>query len=315
LARFIITGRPRPATGEEARALVRAVSPGYFDTLSIRRLAGRPFTDADIQGSPGVAIVNETLARRVFPGENPIGKEIEIISGTQAWVSRGGAARAEIVGVVSNAKDAAMNEISMSGLYLPFAQRPSSTFQTIVHASVPPDRVVEPLRNAVRDLDPRLPLLGVSTMTERVDAALRQDRFNLLLIAAFATVAVVVASIGIFGAMSYAIHQRTAEFGVRLALGSTRRDILARALGLSIRLGAAGIALGLVLSLVLAAAIGNALYTVQGEHSGILFDVSTTDPLTLAGACGALLFVAALAGAVPARRAMRVNPLVALRSE
>jgi putative ABC transport system permease protein len=152
-------------------------------------------------------------------------------------------------------------------------------------------------------------------MAQRVDDALRSDRFHMLLIVAFASVAIVLASIGIFGAMAYAVEQRTREFGVRLALGARRRGILALALGQSLRLGLVGTALGLGLSLAVARLVGDGLYLVEGKHNGLIHGVTTTDPLTLGCACAALISAATLAGLIPARRATRVDPNVALRCE
>jgi ABC-type antimicrobial peptide transport system permease subunit len=167
----------------------------------------------------------------------------------------------------------------------------------------------------VHRLDANLPVVGIDTMEQRVRGALRGDRFNLLLVAAFAAVAIALASVGIYGAMAHAVAQRTQEFGIRLALGAGRADILALALGHSVRLGGAGTALGFCVSLALARILGNALHLVPGQHEGVLYGVTLTDPLTLTGACLTLLAVAAVAGLVPARRATRVDPVVALRAD
>ena len=174
---------------------------------------------------------------------------------------------------------------------------------------------MDSVRRVVLAADPNLPVIAITTMAQRADGALRSDRFHLLLIGAFAALAIGLASVGIFGVMAYAIEQRTREFGVRLALGAGRAGILALALGQSARLGLAGTALGLGLSLVLSRLLGDAVYLVQGKHEGLLYGVSTTDPLTLLCACAGLVGVAALAGLIPARRATRVDPIVALRCE
>jgi predicted permease len=312
-ARFMAADRPRPAAGEEPRAILRAIHPAYLRTLGIRLVAGRDVTGQDVEGAPRVALINEHLARRFFDGGNPVGKELVVLrGGGTSWVKGGSV---QIVGVVSNIKDVGMNEVDFNDIYLPFAQSPAPSIQLIVSTGVPAEGVVDSVRRAALAVDPNLPVTGITTMARRVDDALRSDRFHLLLIGAFAAVAILLAAIGIFGAMAYAIEQRTREFGVRLALGADRVGILALALGQSARLGLAGTALGLGLSLTLARLLGDALYLVQGKHDGLIYGVSTTDPLTLTCACAGLIGVAALAGLIPARRATRVDPIVALRCE
>ena len=217
--------------------------------------------------------------------------------------------------MVANIKDVGINEVAFGNLYLPFAQQPVSGMQLVVKASVPAAGVVDPVRQAVLAVDRDLPVLGVKTMAARVDDAFRGERFHLLLIGAFALVAIVLASIGVYAAMSYAVQQRTSEFGVRLALGARRSGILALAVGQSIRLGLIGTLLGAGASLALARILGNALYLVEREHNGLIYGVTTTDPVTLGCACAVLMGVAAVAGLAPARRAMQVDPIVALRSE
>jgi putative ABC transport system permease protein len=312
-ARFMVADRPRPAAGEEPRGLIRAISPEYFRTLGIRLVAGRDFTVRDVDGAPRVALINEHLARRFFAGENPVGKELVLLRGaSSSWV-KAGAAR--IVGVMSNIKDVGMNEVDFNDIYFPFAQTPAPSIELIVNTGVPAEGVVDSVRRTVFAVDPNLPVTGITTMAKRAEDALRGNRFHLLLIGAFAALAIVLAAVGIFGALAYAIEQRTQEFGVRLALGAGRISILALALGQSARLGFAGTALGLGLSLALARLLGDALYLVQGKHDGLIYGVSTTDPLTLTCACAGLIGVAALAGLIPARRATRVDPIVALRCE
>ena len=313
LALFGVGGRPRPATGEEHRAVARAVSPGYFEALAIPRRAGREFTDEDVEGSPRVVIINESLARRVFAGENPVGRELMLLPGSRtAWLKVG---TLQIVGVVSSTKDVRINEVDFNNIYLPFAQQPVTPMQLVVKASVPPAALVDPVRQAVLALDRDLPVLGVRTMAQRVHEAFREDRFHLLLIGSFALVAIVLAAGGVYAAMAYAVQQRTAEFGLRLALGARPSGILSLALGQSVRLGLAGTVLGLGLCLALARMLGDALYLVERSHNGLIYGVTTTDPVTLGYACAVIAGVTVIAGIVPARRAMRVDPVVALRSE
>jgi putative ABC transport system permease protein len=305
--------RPLPAAGEEPRAIVRAVTPEFFRTFGIRQLSGRDFTSSDVEGSPRVALINETLARRFFADRDPIGREILILPGARGpWVKRG---RVQIVGVVANIKDVGVHEVDFNNIYLPFAQSPPNGVQLGISAAVPPSTIADSVRQAVVAADPELAVLGIATMTERVSDALRSNRFNLFLIGTFAAVALVLAAVGIYGVMSYSIQQRTPEFGLRLALGASKAGILALALGQSLRLGLAGAVFGLALAVVIARVLGNALYLVQGEHEGLIYGVTTTDPLTLAGAAIAIAAMAVLAGLTPARRAMSVDPIVALRYE
>ena len=312
LLRFVANDRIRPAAGEEPRAIVRSVTPGYFHLLGIRIVAGREFTPEDRDGAPRVAAINETLARSVFAGENPIGREVELLKSTTPWVRVG---PVQIVAIVSNIKEVGINEVDFNSLYLPLAQSPPSSIQLIATTAIPPATVAAPLRAQLLAVDPDLPVGSVTTMAQLVDEAFQSDRFHLLLIGAFALLAVVMAAVGVYGAMSYTMQQRTQEFGVRVALGASRRTIFSLALGQAARLGAAGTAIGLGLSLLLARMLGNALYLVPREHNGLIYGVSTTDPPTLMFACGLLLIVAAVAGYFPARRATRIDPMVALRQD
>jgi putative ABC transport system permease protein len=311
--RFVVGDRPLPPPGDEATAIVRVVTPAYFRTLAIPTVAGREFNDRDVDGGPRVAIINAHLAQRMFPGDDPIGRELTIPPGGRtAWVKSGAI---QIVGVVSNVKDVGMNEVEFDDIYMPLAQTPPPSVQLVLNAAVAAPRVVDAVRGAVARLDPGLPVIGVSTLTQTVDNAMRVDRFNLLLISSFAAIALALAAVGVYGATAYAIEQRTQEFGVRLALGATRRTILLAALGQSARFGVAGAVLGLGVSLALARVLGNALYLVPKQHGGLLYGVSTTDPVTLVSACAVLITIAAGSGLVPARRATRIDPLVALRAE
>ncbi len=310
---FVVAGQ-RPASGEDTpRGLIRAVTPAYFRTLDIRLIAGRAFTARDVDGVPRVAVINERLARRFFAGENPVGRALVLQPrASLRWVKSG---TVEIVGIVSNIKDVGLNEVDFNNIYVPFAQSPASSIKLIVSTGVPAESVVEEVRGAVHRLDSNLPVVGIETMAQRVRGAMRSDRFNLALVGAFAAIALALASVGIYGVMAHAVAQRTQEFGVRLALGAGRADILRLALGQSVGLGLLGTALGLCASLALARALGNALYLVQGQHEGLVYGVTLTDPLTLSCACLTLLGVAALAGLIPARRATRVDPVIALRAE
>jgi predicted permease len=312
LAWFVVADRPRPSPGEESTAIIRAVSPEFFNVLDIRRLLGRDFVSEDVAGAPAVAVINEHLARRFFPGENPVGRALVVVRSSAIWA---GNEAVRIVGVVANVKDVGLNEVDFNDIYVPIDQAKVPSIQLVVNTAVPPSGVVDALRREVVSLDPHLPVTAVTTMAQRLDDALRTDRFNLLLIGAFAVIAIVLAGVGIYGAMSCAIEQRTQEFGVRLALGARPAGILGLALGHAARLSLAGTGLGLVLSLALGRVLGSALYLVPGQHDGLIYGVNVTDPLTLAAACSSLIGITGFAALIPARRATRIDPIVALRQE
>ena len=235
------------------------MSPGFHRSLAVRRLAGRDFTDDDDEAAPRVAVINERLARRLFAGRDPLGQRLTILRSGDSWVRPG---TVQIVGVVSDMKEVGLNEVEFNDISLPLAQHPPTSLQIVATTSLPLASIVDPLRRAVVQVDPNLPVSGISAMPDLVDNARRGDRVNLLLIASFAIVAILMAGVGIYGAMSYAVAQRTQELGVRLALGARPGRILGLAIGEALRMGMMGTALGLLSVLVLARALGSALYLV-----------------------------------------------------
>jgi predicted permease len=314
LVYFNVADPSPPATGDVPNAIIRAVTPDYFRTLSIRLARGRSFTEADVAGAPRVVIVNEALVSRVFHGENPLGRAIDLLPGARApWTRRPG--RLLVVGVASNIKEVGMNEVQFPDIYVPFAQAPGPGIELVVRAGVPSAGLGPALRRAAAAVDPAIPVTSVATFEQRVDDALQGDRFNLLLIAGFAAVAVLLAAIGVYGTIAYAVAARTREFGVRLALGAKPSRLLGAALWQAARVAIAGAGAGLAATLVLARVMGNALYLVPGEHNGLLYQVSTSDPAMLACAFVGVVAVALVAASVPARRVARVDPVLALRNE
>ena len=314
LVNFVGRDQAPPALGEEPRAILRAASPGYFQTLGIRIVGGRDFSASDVTGAPRVAIVNEYLASQTFGGESPIGRVIELLPGARApWTRPAGDLL--VVGVVSNVKEVGLNEIEFADIYVPFAQMPAPSVEMVVRADVPPASLGDVLRQRAADVDPAVPVTSLSTFEQRLAGALQQDRFNLLLISSFAGIAVLLACIGVYGAVAYSVQASTRELGIRLALGAHPVRLVGAALWQAGRLGLLGGSLGLVGMLLIARAIGNALYLVPGAHNGLLYGVTTTDPGTLAGAFLGVIVVALVAGAIPARRVARVDPVLALRSE
>jgi predicted permease len=307
------SGTMDPAAPDSGtRAIWRAVSAGYFDTIGTRIIRGRGILPSDVAGAPAVAVVNEQFTRAAFGGGDPIGAYIDFTARHAAAV-RGGTVL--IVGVAADIKEVGLNETKISDVYVPFAQQPTRSFELIVRGSGGRDSMAKNLRAAAVSADPSVPVTGLSTLDARVGQALSRERFNLILVAGFAIVAVLVGAIGIYGAMAYAATARWREFGVRLALGASPYALLGTALWQAARLGLIGGALGVAGAIGLGFWIGNALYLVPGEHNGLLYNVTTTDPLALVGALGGIVLVALLAGALPARRVARIDPVRALRAD
>ncbi|HUL74773.1 MAG TPA: ADOP family duplicated permease [Vicinamibacterales bacterium] len=314
LVRLVAHDAPRPAPGGEARAIVRTTSPGYFSTLAIRLVRGRDFASADSAVAPRVAIVNETLARQVFGGDDPVGRVLDFTpGGSPRWAARVG--HAVVVGVAANIKEVGLNEIDFGDIYLPYAQAPEPFVELVVRAAVPASTIADALRQRMAHVDPAIPVTGVRTFDERVAHALEGDRFNFRLVGTFAALAILLAAIGVYGAVAYSVQTRTREFGVRLALGARPGRLVGAAIGRAASLGAIGGVLGVASALVIAILIGSALYVVPGEHEGMLFGVTTTDPTILASAFAGIVVIAIAAGTIPARRVARVDPVLALRND
>jgi len=309
---FAIAGQPRPASGEEPFALNHVVTANYFRVMKIRVLAGRDFDDKDTMGAPAVAIVNERFVRHFFPNEEALGKELEIVGGWEKGSTRG---RVQIVGVVASTKEVGLNEVDFDSIYFPFLQNPTPSMFLVLSASIPGSGVAGAVRKEVLNMDKDQPVFNVISMEQRVADALHGDRFNLILIGSFAGFAVLLASVGVYGAISYLVEQRTQEFGIRMALGASREAIYRLTLGKAGVLSLSGLLAGVAASLALGRIAGNRLYLVPRVHSGLLYGVSVFDPLTLAIVFALLAAVALLASYLPARRATKVNPMVALRYE
>jgi len=292
---FIREGRPA-APEESANASYLVVTPGYFRALQIPLLSGRGFTDQDTEKSPMVVVVNETMARRFWPGESPVGKRITI------W--RDEKFPREIVGVVGDTR-AKPGEAAGPQMYVPYAQDANwGSLSLVVRTAADAASVAAAARNEIHALDKAIPVYNVRPMGDVVDAALAERRASTLLVGAFALLALLLALVGIYGVTAYYVTQRTHEIGVRVALGAQARHVLRLVIGQSLRLTLAGLALGLC---------GAAALTRVLES--LLYGVRPTDPATFAGAAALLGAVALLACLVPARRATKVDPLIALRAE
>ncbi len=309
-----IEGRAAPASLDQV-PLVRfvLVSQDYFQTFGVRLRQGRAFTAQDKSNSQPVAIINERLARRFFPNEDPIGKTIwmgppEHLLPPEAQTPENRSPRRTIVGVVSDVKGGSLNQPTTSQVYAPLSQYRregwNNGLMLAVRTSTPAETLTSAIRDQVRALDADQPITNVRTMDELLNRTLSDARFSLLLFGLFAGVALVLAAIGIYGVMATAVTQRTHEFGLRMALGAQTRDVLRLVIGQGMLLVVIGIGAGLLSAVALTRLM-----------STLLFGVSPTDPVTLALITVLLAVVALLACYLPARRATKVDPLVALRYE
>jgi putative ABC transport system permease protein len=288
-----------PAGGEgEIRMYRHRVTPGFFSTLGIPLIRGRDFTEGDHAQAPGVIIISEAMARRYWPNEDPIGKRLRESGSGNPWVS--------IVGVAGEVKYRGLpqNPNADPDVYFPLMQRPTGNLNLAIRASVDPNSLVAAARGVLQKLDPDLPAYSVTTMAEQVASQTRQSRFSAWLLGIFGGLALILAAIGIYSVMAYAVEQRSREIGVRMAMGARAADVLKMVIGQGMRLALLGVALGLGAALALTQLMKN-----------LLFGVAAADPLTYGVIALLLTLVALLACWVPARRATKVDPIIALRCE
>jgi len=274
------------------------ISPDYFRTLRIPLRRGRYFTDADSETSQQVLIINDALARLAFPNVDPIGKRINMGSETEPdWWS--------IVGVVGDVKYKTLAEQAEPAFYHAIAQNPSgSNFLMIKTDILDPSSLTSAVRNEVKALDADTPVTQVKTLQQHLSSDVAQPRFRTTLITVFALIALVLASIGIYGVISYTVSHRTNEIGIRMALGAQRRQVLNMIIGQGLKLAVASVTIGLAAAFALTRLMKN-----------FLFGVSATDPVTFGAVATLLLGIALLACYIPARRATRVDPVIALRHD
>jgi putative ABC transport system permease protein len=297
---FQIEGRPAPP-GEKPHADVRLVNLDYFSTMRIPLLAGRDFTAQDGLNSPPVAIINQSFAKTYFPSEDPIGKRLEL-----AFDDEKVATKFQIVGVVRNVKHhTELGDEYSPELYMPYAQAPFfGPMSLVVRAQAEPGNLAKAIQNEVAALDRQIVLSDVKTMDLYLGAAVAQPRFSALLFGLFAMLALSLAAVGLYGVMAYTVSQRTREVGVRVALGAQTADVLRLIIAQGMKLTLLGVGVGLA-----------GAFALMRLMKTLLYGVSATDPLTFAVVALSLSLVALAACYLPARRAAKVDPLLALRHE
>jgi len=298
-----VVGTPQDKPSERKVTDVAMVTPGYFATMGIAMVGGRDFTDRDGSGAPVVAIVNQEFVKRYFPNENPIGKRIELgweqdTAATGGNMTLGG----EIVGVVANVKRRGLAQEVYPETYASYMQPTFGNFSVVVRSTADPSTVMSGIRAQMRELDRDLPVSELRQLSELVSQSVSRPRFYTTLLGVFAAIALILAAVGIYGVISYAVSRRTRELGIRIALGATGRQVSGLVLQQGVRLAVAGVVLG-----------GAGAYWLARLLGTMLFGVAPTDRLTFFGVAGLLTAIAALASYIPARRAARVDPLLAMR--
>ncbi|MBL8191487.1 MAG: ABC transporter permease, partial [Acidobacteria bacterium] len=287
---------PEPSANAD-KVSVRMATPEYFPTLGIPVLAGRNFTAQDQMETPAVLIVSESFARKVWPEESPLGKQLmlDYTRGKYAY---------EVVGVTRDIRYYGLKSQPQSEVFIPHAQNAYLPMNVVVRTKTDPLQLVGAVRKVVRDLDATQPVSQVSTMEQLIRHSLAPDQFALALIGLLAALALLLASVGVYGVLSYSVTQRTQEIGIRMALGAKATDVLRMILGQGLRLAVAGVLLGIMGALALTRWI-----TI------LLFNTPATDPATYIGVALFLIMVALLACYLPARKATQIDPIQALRHD
>ncbi len=292
---FTQIGKPPLPPGTEHSAAYYAATPGYFQALRIPLKSGRDFTERDNPAGTPVAIISEDMARRYYPNENPIGQQIQMGNGSRP---------SEIVGIVGDVRDQELESTGRPAVYQPAAQVPFGAMYFGVRTARDPESLIAAVRGVVREMDSELPLDAVGTVDQLVAVSLSQRRFSMLLMAVFAGLALALAMVGVYGVIAYSVTQATREIGIRMALGAQRGDVLRIVVRYAGVLILAGMGIGLAGALGLGKLLASQLFGVKPTDAATYFMVAAVLAATAVPAC-----------LVPAWRAMRVDPLVALRNE
>jgi predicted permease len=289
-------GRPAPPPGESPNVYTTVATNGYFETMGVALRRGRTFTASDNAAGTRIALVGESLVRHHFPNEDPIGRHVKVMFD-------GGQSR-EIVGIVADVRHDGLQATPREEVYLPHAQVPFGSMTIVARTTTDPAALLPALQRAVWDVNRNQAIYAATTMDALVSSSLRERRFNLALIGSFAALALVLSAVGVYGLISYSTSRRANEFGVRLALGASARQIVVAAMRDGVRFAAIGVVIGLAAS-----------YALTRWMATMLFGVTATDPLTFALLGLVMVAVATVASFVPARRALRVDPVTALRTD
>jgi putative ABC transport system permease protein len=269
--------------------------PNYFETIGIPLLKGRLFDNRDQANTPGVVVINQTMAQRYWPNQDPLGKQIKLVQGDTVL---------SVIGVVGDAKHYWLEEQQRPQMYDSYSQDPGLFATAVIRTTVEPLSLSEPVRQAIWKVDAEQPMWKIRTVEFLVNRSTADRKFLMALMGIFAAVALVLTIVGLYGVISYLVNQRTQEIGIRMALGAQMRDIMGMVLKQGMVLVLTGVVLGLA-----------AAWLLTRLMSRLLYQVSATDPLTFVGISLMLVSVALLACYIPARRATKVDPLVALRYE
>jgi putative ABC transport system permease protein len=295
-ATFRIEGRSEDPN-EQNYAALAWITPDYFRTMGIPLLQGRVFTDRDTSTAPSVIVINRTMRQRLWPDENPLGRRIRFSADeNDPWW--------EIVGVVADSRTYGVGQAPGPEFYVPHAQSALPFMSVIVRTSVDPGATAAAIRTQIAAIDPDLPAGELRPVSEAVSEQIAPSRFRTILLVFFGATSLLLAALGVYGVISYSVAQRTSEIGIRVALGASRSQVRSLVMREGLALAGVGLILGLVASLV-----------ASHKLAALLFEVAPSDPISLAAVVAALLAVAALAAYVPTRRAMRIEPVIALRSE
>jgi putative ABC transport system permease protein len=291
---FRVEGRPPQPAGQGYNANVNLTSPGYFQTMGIPLIAGRDFDERDVLKAPEVTIINQEMVRKYWPDEDPIGNRLAV--GNGPWFT--------VVGVVGDVKQSGLDIETRPEMFWPYYQLPVSFTTLVIRTGGSPEAMTSSVRGAMQEIDSDLPLYNIKPVNDVIAESVAPRRLNMLLLGIFGGLALVLAAIGLYGVISYSVSQRTREIGLRMALGASHTSVLRLVVGQGLVLTLIGVAIGVIASLFLTRLM-----------SSLLFGVSATDPLTFVAISTLLFGVATAASLVPARRAMKVDPMVALRYE